>query len=83
MRRITQTTPSFSATRALIAGAALFAGAAAHAQSAAPTGGDETAMAIPRVMLPGGNPGVALPQPLDPSDAVRIRRIFAWQQSGK
>ena len=82
MRRITQTTPSFSATRALIAGAALFAGAAAHAQSAAPTGGDETAMSIPRVMLPGGNPGVALPQPLDPSDAVRIRRIFAWQQSG-
>ena len=60
----------------------MLAGAAAHAESAQPVGSDETAMAIPRVMLPGGNPGVALPQPLSPSDAVRIRRIFGWQRSG-
>jgi soluble lytic murein transglycosylase len=39
-------------------------------------------MAIPRVALPGKNPGVAMPQPLDPSDAARIRRIFAWQEHG-
>jgi hypothetical protein len=43
--------------RVLIAGAAILAGAAAHADSAdsggAPATSDETAMAIPRVALPG------------------------------
>jgi peptidoglycan lytic transglycosylase len=86
MRRIGRTLSRLPVARALIAGAAILAGAAAHAESAdsggAPANTDETAMAIPRVALPGRNPGVALPHPLDPSDAVRIRRIFAWQEHG-
>jgi hypothetical protein len=40
------------------------------------------ALAVPRVVLHGGNPGVALPQPLTPSEAARVRRIFAWQDHG-
>jgi soluble lytic murein transglycosylase len=85
MRGIGRTFSRLPVARALIAGAAILAGAAAHADSAdpgAPGSRDETAMAIPRVALPGKNPGVAMPQPLDPSDAARIRRIFAWQQRG-
>jgi soluble lytic murein transglycosylase len=86
MRGISRTLSRLPVARALIAGAAILAGAAAHADSAdsggAPAISDETAMAIPRVALPGRNPGVALPQPLDPSDAARIRRIFAWQEHG-
>jgi soluble lytic murein transglycosylase len=86
MRGIGRTLSRLPVARALIAGAAILAGATAHAESAgsgsAPANSDETAMAIPRVALPGRNPGVALPRPLDPSDAVRIRRIFAWQERG-
>ena len=86
MRGIGRTLTRLPVARALIAGAAILAGAAAHADSAdsggAPANSDETAMAIPRVALPGKNPGVALPNPLDPSDAVRIRRIFVWQEHG-
>lgn len=43
---------------------------------------DDVALAVPRVALPGGNDGVALPQPLTPSDAARLRRIFALQAKG-
>jgi soluble lytic murein transglycosylase len=86
MRGIDRTLSRLPVARALIAGAAILAGAAAHAESAGsgnwPADSDETAIAIPRVALPGGNPGVALPRPLDPSDAARIRRIFAWQERG-
>ncbi len=39
---------------------------------------EDTAMAIPRISM-GGSQRVALPQPLAPSEAVRIRRIFALQ----
>jgi soluble lytic murein transglycosylase-like protein len=66
-----------------MAGAAFLAGAAApaaHAQTNASGNGDETAMAIPRLATHGG--GVALPQPLAPSEAARIRRIFAVQAHG-
>ena len=42
---------------------------------------DQTAMAIPRIGMPGAQ-GVALPQPLSPADAARIRRIFALQRAG-
>lgn len=38
-------------------------------------------MAVPRVSGPGSS-GVALPQPLPPSEAARIRRIFAEQARG-
>jgi soluble lytic murein transglycosylase len=86
MRGIGRTLTRLPVARALIAGAAILAGAAAHADSAdtggTPANADETAMAIPRVALPGKNPGVALPNPLNPSDAIRIRRIFVWQEHG-
>jgi len=39
-------------------------------------------MAVPRVHLPGGSSGVGFPQPLAPSEAARIRRIFALQRKG-
>jgi soluble lytic murein transglycosylase len=42
---------------------------------------DQTAMAIPRIGMPGAR-GVALPQPLSPADAARIRHIFAMQRGG-
>lgn len=64
--------------RALLAASAILAGAAG------PAGGDrsgdlteDTALAIPRISL--GTQRVALPQPLAPSEAARIRRIFALQ----
>jgi soluble lytic murein transglycosylase len=86
MRGIGLTLARLPVARALIAGAVILAGAAARAELVGSgdgsAGNDETAMAIPRVALPGRNAGVALPRPLDPSDAARIRRIFAWQGSG-
>jgi soluble lytic murein transglycosylase len=42
---------------------------------------DQTALAVPRVGL-RGTTGVALPQPLPPSEAARIRRIFSLQDKG-
>jgi soluble lytic murein transglycosylase-like protein len=49
----------------------------ASAQSPPATpGGDDLALAIPRVAAP-------LPQPLPPSEAARIRQVFALQQAGR
>ena len=42
---------------------------------------DQTAMAIPRIGMPGAR-SVALPQPLSPGDVARIRQIFALQRAG-
>jgi soluble lytic murein transglycosylase len=42
---------------------------------------DQTAMAIPRIGMPGAR-SIALPQPLSPGDVVRIRQIFALQRNG-
>src|SRR5271166_3315058 len=42
---------------------------------------DQTALAVPRVGLRGAA-GVALPQPLSPSEAAQVRRIFYLQGSG-
>lgn len=42
---------------------------------------DQTALAIPRIGLPGAR-AVALPQPLSPGDVARVRRIFALQRNG-
>jgi soluble lytic murein transglycosylase-like protein len=39
-------------------------------------------MAVPRLAPPDGNGGVALPQPLNPSDAVLVRRAFVLQDRG-
>jgi len=44
---------------------------------------DETAMAMPRIAPPAGSSGVGLPQPLAPSEAARIRRIFALQRKNQ
>ncbi|MGH7155423.1 MAG: hypothetical protein ACREF3_15965, partial [Acetobacteraceae bacterium] len=75
--------PRRQAARVLIAGAAILAGAAfstAHAKRGSP---DETAMAIPRIEPPGSHEGVALPAPLSPGDAAKIRRIFLDQAHGR
>ena len=45
-------------------------------------GNDEIAMAMPRVAPPSSNSGAGLPQPLAPSEAARIRRIFSLQARG-
>jgi soluble lytic murein transglycosylase len=52
----------------------------AHAQTLRGTD-DQTAFGVPRVALSNA-PGVALPQPLSPGEAARIRRIFALQAAG-
>ncbi len=52
----------------------------AQTQRAGETG-DQTALAVPRVGLRGAA-GVALPQPLSPSEAGLARRIFALQDAG-
>lgn len=80
MQGISQAFSHLPAARSLVAGAALLASAAvsaAHAQGGG--GGEQTAMAIPRIETPGKAYELALPQPLSPSDAARIRRIFADQ----
>ena len=40
---------------------------------------EETALAIPRLSTPAGATPVDLPQPLAPSEALRVRRIFELQ----
>jgi len=87
MRGIGLSISRLSTARAVLAGAALLAGAAwrpaqgetARGSAAAP---DETAMVMPRLHAPAGPSGIGLPQPLAPSEAARIRRIFALQRAG-
>lgn len=52
----------------------------AHAQTLRGTD-DQTALGVPRVALSGA-PDVALPQPLSPGEAARIRHIFSLQAGG-
>lgn len=80
MQRLGKSLARLGPARALLAGAAILAGAAG------PVGGkgggdapEDIALAIPRISAPGGSTRVALPQPLSPSEAERIRRIFALQ----
>lgn len=78
MRGTGQTFSRLPAARAMLAGAAFFATATAGkavAQS------DETAMAVPR-LAPLGASEIALPQPLDPFEAVQVRLVFAAQAAG-
>jgi soluble lytic murein transglycosylase-like protein len=86
MQGISRTLSRLSAARVMIAGAAILAGwsstgglGTAEAQTN-PTY-DDTAFARPRID-PRGASGVALPQPLPPSEAARIRRIFDYQAHG-
>ncbi|MBV8526636.1 MAG: lytic transglycosylase domain-containing protein [Acetobacteraceae bacterium] len=68
---------------AIFTGLAVLAGppALAKAETAVTGNGDETAFARPRVAPINGSP-VAFPQPLAPSQAARIRQIFALQSRG-
>lgn len=82
MRGIGLTLSRLPAARAFIAGVAILAGASAtkaHAQSL--PGADDTAFAVPRI-APRGSAGIALPQPLAPSDVARLRRIMGLQRNG-
>jgi soluble lytic murein transglycosylase len=84
MQAIAHTLSHFPGARGLVAGAALLASAAvsaAHAQGGG--GGEQTAMAVPRIEVPGSESELALPQPLAPSDAATIRRIFSNQADGR
>ena len=86
MRGIGRTFTPLPIALALLAGAVTLTGTTASAVEPAGTGagpnGDETAMAIPRVSLSARDPAVALPTPLNPSDAARIRRAFLLQERG-
>ena len=79
MQSFGQTLVRLGSARALLAASAILAGAAGpvgtERSADAP---EDTAFAMPRVSL-GGTQRVALPQPLAPSEAARIRRIFAMQ----
>jgi soluble lytic murein transglycosylase-like protein len=87
MLGIGRTLARFPAATALIAGAAFLAGAGsqrAMAQAGGaglPSPGDDMAMAVPRITSSDGG-GVSLPRPLPPSDAARVRRVFALQDQG-
>lgn len=82
MRGIGNATNRLPAAWAFLAGAAILAGASAsRAEAQTKAGMEEQAMAIPRVDSRGFS-GVALPQPLPPSEAARIRQIFALQGRG-
>ena len=81
MRAIGATISRIPGATALIAGAAILSGAAAP--SAIPRDAPyEEAMAIPRVPAPGGDE-VALPEPLSPSEAARVKLIFRLQSTGE
>lgn len=87
MRGLGRTLAHLPAATVFLAGAALLMGGVFQKTSAQTGSGriafplDETAMAIPRVAAPDGS-GASLPQPLAPSTAQRLRRLFALQQSG-
>ncbi len=88
MRGIGRTISRLSTARFVLAGAAILAGSAlrpAHAESSSGQAShpDETAMAMPRIHPPAGSNGVGLPQPLAPSEAARIRRVFALQRQNQ
>ena len=82
-----------AAIGAVLAGAAMLGAFASPARAAAPGAADrdsigelngELAFAVPRVSPAGGHwGGVGLPQPLAPSEAARIRQIFADQGRGE
>jgi len=79
MHGISKTLSRLPVARAFLAGAALLTGAAVGEAGAQTT--DDTAFAMPRID-PRGLSGIGLPQPLPPSEAARIRRIFALQARG-
>ncbi len=79
MREVGQKLSRLPAARFLVAGAAIIAGSLPAADARAAVS-EDTAFANPRVG--NGLAGAALPEPLAPSDAARLRRIFAMQAAG-
>ena len=67
--------PRLSAARAFLAGAAILAGAS-FSSARADDSSDDTAMAVPRLALPGSGAGVALPRPLPADEARLLRQAF-------
>ena len=85
MRGVGHTLSRLPAARAFIAGAAILAGSLPAGDAHAAGLSEDTAFANPRIAPgePGGGlDGAGLPQPLAPSDAARLRRIFALQDAG-
>lgn len=88
MRGIGTTLSRLPVARVFLAGAAILAGASAskaYSQTEpgkSLAGVDDFAMAVPR-LSPTGRAGIALPQPLPPSEAARLRRIFEYQRHGR
>ncbi len=87
MRGIGFSISRLSTARAVLAGAALLAGTALRPAQASGSGGlapqsDDLAMAVPRIHPGAGTNGIGLPQPLAPSEAAKVRRIFALQRAG-
>ncbi len=78
MRGIGSAFSRLPAARVIMAGAAILAGAAASA-----THGQEPTEDVALLVPSHSASGVPLPQPLAPSDAVRLRRIFALQAEGQ
>lgn len=77
VRALSRLSPAWTA---FLLTASLIGATASTARAEAPGDGDETALAIPRVKPHGM--GVALPQPLAPSDGTRVRHILALQRRG-
>jgi soluble lytic murein transglycosylase len=65
----------------MVAAVLVAAGNYSIAQAQRPDEKDQTALAVPRVALRGAE-GVGVPQPLSPSEASQVRRIFSLQGSG-
>ena len=86
MRGVGITLSRLPAATAFIAGAAILAGSApASGPVRAATLSDDTAFANPRLTpgQPGGGlDGASLPEPLPPSDAARLRKVFRLQAQG-
>ena len=85
MRGIVTTLSRLPAAPALAFGVAVLAAMAVpKAFGQAPHSTEDTAMAVPRIPAPNGlrRDGIALLQPLAPSEAARLRRLFALQARG-
>ncbi len=83
MRGIGRTLSRLPTVRALLAGAVvLVTMVAPKAYGQSTPNANDMALAIPRVAPRGGGAGIGLPHLLAPSDASRLRRIFARQGRG-
>jgi soluble lytic murein transglycosylase-like protein len=83
MRGIGRTLSRLPAARAFVLGAAVLAASAGTKAYGQAQPNEDTALAVPRVSPYGPAPGGAsLLQPLPPSEAARLRRLFTLQARG-